>query len=222
VDSLLPVLIALGCVGLLALIVVLIVFSVRRERQRQARIRQWAERRGWTVTVRPRGIEWTSLLPGRNRRGVSLLLSGTLYGRPVAIAEYSYTVTTSTGTSGGSTTVTYNFIVTVARLPAWYPPVAVQPRGAMSKLGRSIFGDNAAATGHEEFDRRFRVVTKDPAASRALIGPALVGEHLAGRIPGWSLAGQDLLTWQVGPIKDPSQLETVAAPVLRIADLLGR
>jgi hypothetical protein len=222
VDNPVPVLIALGCAAFVALIVVLIVFSVRRERQRQARIRQWAASRGWTVTTKPRGIEWTSLLPGRNRRGVSLLLSGIQYGRPVAIAEYSYTVTTSTGSSGGSTTVTYNFIVTVVRLPTWYPPVAVQPRGAMSKLGRAIFGDNAAATGHEEFDRQFRVQTKDPAASRALVGPALIGEHLAGRLPAWSLAGSDLLTWQQGPIKDPSQLETVAVPVLRIADLLGR
>lgn len=221
-DNPVPVLIALGCAAFVALIVVLIVFSVRRERQRQARIRQWAASRGWTVTAKPGAMEWTSRLPGRNRRGVSLLLSGTLYGRPVTIAEYSYTTESMADSSGNRSTTTHYLLVTLVRLPGSYPPIAVQPRGALSKLGRAIFGEGAAATGHEEFDRQFRVETKDPAASRALVGPALVTEHLAGRIPAWSLAGQDLLTWQQGRIKDPSELETLAVPVVRVADLLGR
>jgi hypothetical protein len=222
VDNPVPVLIALGCAALLALIVVLIVFSVRQERQRQARIRHWAASRGWTVTTRPGAVEWTSRLPGGNRRGVSLILSGNLYRRPVAVAEYSYTTESMADSSGNRTTTTHHLLVMLVRLPVSYPPVAVQPRGALSKLGRAIFGDGAAATGHDEFDRRFRVQTKDPAASQALVGPALIGEHLADRIPAWSLAGQDLLTWQQGRLKDPSEVETLATPLVRVADLLGR
>jgi hypothetical protein len=227
-EAAVPVLVAFGIVAFIALVVVLIVFSVRRERERKARIEQWAASRGWTVTQRPGDFEWISQLPGRTRRRVSLLVSGTLNGRPVGVAEYSYTTTssTSTGTGTGSSTststTTHHLIVTVVGLDAAYPPVAVQPRGALSRLGRTIFGDNAAATGHDEFDRQFRVQTKDPAYSRTLVGPALIGEHLAGRAPAWSLAGQDLLMWQQGRISDPSQIEAAAAQLVRVADLLGR
>jgi hypothetical protein len=55
---------------------------------------------------------------------------------------------------------------------------------------------------------------KDP-ASRALVGPALIAEHLAGRIPAWSLAGQDLLAWQQGTLTDPSRVEALLAALIR-------
>jgi hypothetical protein len=214
VDTAIPFLVALGCAALLVLVVLLIVFSVRRERQRQARIRQWA--------AKPGAVEWASRLPGNTRRGVSLILSGTAYGWPVSVAEYSYTTESMSDSSGNRSTTTHHLIVTVVRLAVPYPPVAVQPRGALSRLGRAIFGDKAASTGHDDFDRQFRVQTKDPAASRALVGPALITEHLAGRVPAWSLAGQDLLTWQQGRIDDPSHVESLAAQLVRVAGLLGR
>ena len=208
--------IAVAVVGVIALIVLLAVFVARRERERQARISHWAVSRGWTVTPRPGTIEWTSRLPGGNRRGVSLALSGNVYGWPVCVAEYSYT------TSSGDGTTTHRYIVSALRLTVSYPPVEVQPRGGISRLGQAIFGDNGAATGHEEFDRHFRVCTKDPATSRALVGPALITEHLAGRIPAWSLAGQDLLAWQQGKIDDPSRIEALAAGLIHVATLIGR
>lgn len=186
-------LVGLGGLAVVALIVVLVVVSARRERARQARIRQWAANRGWTVTTRPGAFEWTSRLPGGNRRSVSLILSGTAYGRPVGVAEYTYTTESMTDSSGNRSTTTHHLIVTLVRLPVSYAPVAVQPRGALSRLGRAIFGDRAASTGHEDFDRQFRVQTKDPATSRALVGPALIAEHLAGRAPPWSIGG----AWRV-------------------------
>jgi hypothetical protein len=94
--------------------------------------------------------------------------------------------------------------------------------GALSRLGRSMFGDNAAATGHAAFDRQFRVQTRHPALAHSLLGPALITEHLAGRVPEWSLADRDLLTWQYGYISSPDQIVTFAAPLVRVAQLLGR
>lgn len=223
-ESAIIFLVVAGAAGVITLVIVLIVVAVRRERERKARIAHWAASRGWAMTLRPRGLEWTSRLPGRNRRGVSLMVTGSLGGWPVAVADYSYTTTSSTGTGSRSSTssTTHHFVVTAVRLGAAYPPVAVQPRGALSRLGRSIFGDNSAATGNGEFDRQFRVQTKEPAYSRTLVGPALVNEHLAGRVPAWSLAGPDLVTWRQGRIDDPSQIEAMAAQLLRVADLLGR
>jgi hypothetical protein len=196
-------------------LIALAVWRARRERARKAEISQWAVSRGWTVTPRPGVLEWTSRLPGTNRGGVSLIVSGTVNGWPVRVAEYSYT------TSSEDSTTTHRYVVTAVLLAAWYEPVAVQSRGGISRLGKAIFGDNAAATGHEDFDRQFRVKTTDLATSRALLGPALIAEHLAGQIPAWSLAGQDLLAWQEGKIGDASRIEGLAAGLVRVATLMG-
>lgn len=116
----------------------------------------------------------------------------------------------------------HRYLVTAVRLTASYPPLAVQPRGGLSRLGRAMFGDNAAATGYDTFDRQFRVHTRDPAYARTLVGLALIAEHLAGRVPEWSLAGYDLLAWQSGHLSDPHQIPTLAARLVRVAELLGR
>jgi hypothetical protein len=50
----------------------------------------------------------------------------------------------------------------------------------------------------------------------------LIAEHVAGRVPGWSLADRDLLTWRSGQIRSPDQIGMLAAPLVRVAQLLGR
>jgi hypothetical protein len=112
--------------------------------------------------------------------------------------------------------------VVVVRLPRPGPTVGVLPRHGLSKLGRAVFGDSATALGNESFDRAFRVYAKDPAAARQLIGPVLAGEHIAGRVPMWTLYQAELLTFQRGRITDPTQIPGLAAPAVRVAQLLGR
>jgi hypothetical protein len=213
--------VATGFIALTVLVVLLHVYRAQKERARQARISQWAASHGWTVTLRPRALEWCNQLPGHDRRGVSLILSGNVSGWPVSVADYSYVTTSSTGPDGATTRTRHRFIVTAVRLPGPYKPIAVQSRKGLSRVGRAIFGDGAAATGNEGFDRRFRVQTKDPATSRALIGPTLISEHLAERIPEWNLAGQNLLTWQSGKIEDPSCIQPLADRLVYVATLFG-
>jgi hypothetical protein len=161
------------------------------------------------------------LLPGRNRRGVAQALSGTVRGRPVSVAEYAYT-TTSTDSENRSTSTTHRYVVVVVGLGRPYPWIAVESRGALSKLGRKLFGDGQAATGNDEFDRRFRVATKEPAVARQVVGPQLMAAHLAGAVPTWTVSGHELLTYREGSIAQPEQVPALAEPALRIADLLGR
>jgi hypothetical protein len=49
----------------------------------------------------------------------------------------------------------------------------------------------------------------------------LIVEHLAGRVPGWSLAGRNLLAWQPGGGVEPDQFATLVAPFARVAELLA-
>ena len=78
-----------GGVALVTLLVIAGVVSARRERERIRRIGEWAARHRWTVEKNPT-VDWTNRLPGKNRRGVSLLVHGTVRGYGVGVAEYSY------------------------------------------------------------------------------------------------------------------------------------
>lgn len=219
----------IGGAALLSLLVVAGVIAVRRERERIRRIGAWAARHGWSFVKNP-SVGWAARLPGRNGR-VSLLVHGAVRGYGVGVAEYSYTEKRTSyephRTTGGSafrtSTTTYSYLVTVVSTPRSYPAVAVARRRALSRLGRVMFGDGTAAIRHPEFDRQFRVATRDPAAARALLGPALVAEQLSGRLPEWSLAGHEILAWrQNGSVTDPARIPALTAPLLRVAELLGR
>jgi len=217
----------LGGFALMALFIVMGVVRAARHRERErarlAGIRRWAARFHWVVETSTTA-QWQARLPSERGQGhgVTLMVSGVVNGRPVTVAEYFY-VTESMADSGGSrSTTTHHLVVTATQLATDYSPIAVQPRRALSRLGRAMFGADATATGHEDFDRQFRVHTKNPTLVRTLLGRALISEHLAGRIPPWDLAGRDLLIWQRGRIDDPRQVPGLVMPLLRVADLLGR
>jgi hypothetical protein len=217
------VLIGVGCAALVVLMVVGIVVSVRKDRRRRAALREWAARHGWTYTEEP-SAEWARRLPGTRRRGLTLMLSGVVDGYPVSVADYYYQTESTSGTGAQSSTSTTNhyLVVVAVRLGREGPTVGVAPRHGLSKLGRAIFGEGKSATGYEPFDRDFKVTARDPAAARQLVGPALAAEHLAGRVPAWSLKGNDLLTFHQGRLTDPARIPALVGPLVRVATLLGR
>jgi hypothetical protein len=160
---------------------------------------------------------------------VRLLLTGLIGERQVSVGNYVYETTstsTSTGADGSTstttTTHTHHLIVVVVPVHDAAPSLTLHQRGAVSRLGRRIFGDPATATGHEEFDRRFRIESMTPDAARAQFGPRLIAAQLAGEVPVWSLHNGTLLTYQQGRIKDPAMAPGFAAGLVRVANLLGR
>jgi hypothetical protein len=210
----------LGVVGA-GFIAVALLVDGRLDRRRRDWIGQWAAQHGWTVE-KDSAVGWTSRLPGRDPYGVSLVVSGMVNGRRFSVADYSYIRFQPVRSESTSRTGTpRHLIVAVIQLGESYPPVAVQPRRTLSRLRRVWFGDRATATGHAEFDRRFRVVAQDPAA-RGLVDPALIVEHLAGRVPPWSVAGTELLNYQPGELRDPGQVLVAVGALSRVVELFGR
>ncbi|MFX0574798.1 hypothetical protein [Nocardia nepalensis] len=204
---------------IITLLVVLIPLSIRAERARRAALWQWATEHGWTFAenVRP---HWISRLPGGRRERIGVMMTGKIGGRWVTVADYSYQTTSSSGDT--TTTHTHHFIAVVVLLDRPLPPTAVHTRGAISKLGRSMFGDSPNATGDEWFDAQFRIATADPDYGRWLVGKPLRDAHVAGAVPTWSIAGQELLTYTPGQLHHPDTIPTLAAPLNHVADLLGR
>ncbi|MFE2957908.1 hypothetical protein [Nocardia tengchongensis] len=201
--------------GPLLLVVTLGIVSAQRDRERKARVWQWAVTNGWQFQE---GIAapWTDRLPGRNRRGLGLVLTGMMGGRWVTVAEYSYQTSDSDGTT------THRYIVVRVMLDRPHPWLAVERRGLVSQFGRALFGDKPGATGNVMFDSRYRIATANAAHAKAAISPALIDAHLTGWLPYWSLLGNELLACtSTGKIKDPNQIPSYAGSLLRVADLLG-
>ncbi|HZN17531.1 MAG TPA: hypothetical protein VFB84_04975 [Micromonosporaceae bacterium] len=197
--------------------------SARRDQDRQERVQQWAVEHRWVYTPSPQ-VGWGARLPGGNSGVVRWVLSGTLQGYPVSIADYTFTEVIGDVTGGVPATMyTRHLLVLVVRLGQPYPSIAVQPLAALAAIGRAIFGDRGEAVGDERFDHQFRIVTEaDRGYARQLVGPALVTEHIAGTVPTWSLQGDELLVYRAQELDDPEQIPTLAAPLIRVADLLGR
>jgi hypothetical protein len=55
-----------------------------------------------------------------------------------------------------------------------------------------------------------------------LLGPGLIDAHVAGRVPAWSLEGADLVTYEQGRLDGAESVAVRAAPLVRVATLLGR
>lgn len=201
-----------------ALLVLLIVLAHRREKARRQALERWALANEWQIIRRPQ-VEWGRRMPGRNKRGVSLAVSGTLRGRPATIAEYAYTTTTGSA-NGATSTETHRFVLLLVLLGREHPTMAVYRRSSLSKLGRTLFGDKPTAIGYEPFDGTYRVTAGDAGSVRSVLAPALVNEHVKGALPPWSLEGRQLLTYRVGRIGDPATIPAQLEPLLRVADLI--
>jgi hypothetical protein len=183
--------------------------------QWRQRVAEWARKHGWRAEVRPR-VEWTERLPGKNHWGVTMLVSGETGGREVAVGNYSYTTITDHSTR------THFLVVSTVRVPTPTPSVAVYRRGPASKFGRYLLGGSFISTGNAAFDRKFRIQAKNRDEASALFGPTLIAEHLAGRLPMWSLRDGMLLSYTHGQFRKPAEVPGAVAPLVRVADLLGR
>ncbi|WP_063016341.1 hypothetical protein [Nocardia niwae] len=214
-------------VSFVVLLAVAIPLAIRAERARKATLGQWAAAHGWTFAESGRA-QWTARLPGRNSRGLGVTMSRQLGDRWVTVAEYSYRTTSSSSTSTtgttSTTTTTHHFVVVVVLLDRMYPPIEVLPRGLLSQLGRAMFGDKPTATGNVLFDSQYRIATADPGYAKAVVGPPLIDAHIARTVPPWSLVGAELLTFvrTSSALRDPSAIPGYAAPLLQVAELLGR
>ncbi|MFE3192641.1 hypothetical protein ACFXHA_26780 [Nocardia sp. NPDC059240] len=204
----------------IVLLIVLIPITIRAERARKDRIRQWAATYGWSFQERA-GAAWTGRVPGHNRHGIGVTVTGRMGGRWVTVSEYSYETTSHSGDS--THTTTHHYIVALAMLDRPHPPLAVRHRGLMSQFGRALFGDKPTATGNVMFDARFRIDAADPAHAKAMVSPALMAAHIAGAVPQWSLYGNELLMYTPvsGRIQDPRQIPWYAGQISQVADLLG-
>jgi hypothetical protein len=188
------------------------------QRRRYGRVRRWAEANGWTVVESPQ-VNWPDRLPGGGR--VTLLLSGVVEGRSVAVGEYQHThpsVTASREHSRHDTTTT-SYVVAGVRLDRRYAPFSLHKTDLGEKVLRSIVGRSTVPLGYGPFDRKHRIVAANPADIPRYLTPPLVNDLTAGVAPLWSIQDTELIVYRLGTI-DPSRIPAAATEAIRMAQVL--
>ncbi|WP_225729611.1 MULTISPECIES: hypothetical protein [unclassified Nocardia] len=214
----------LAVVAVLILGLVAIPLRSHAEYKRLEALRQWATARGWSF-AESGGAEWITRMPGTRRRGIGAIMSGQVNGRWMTIAEYWYlTEQTGTDSRGRSRTRTHTtyYVATVVHLDQSHPHIEVRTRGALSLLGRAVFGEKPTATGNPVFDKDFRILAADPQYSGWLVSKPLIDAHVARAVPEWSVVGNQLLAYYPGRLRDPDVAYGRGIGLLRVAELLGR
>ncbi|MEV6487656.1 hypothetical protein AB0M20_03315 [Actinoplanes sp. NPDC051633] len=200
-----------ACVAVTLLVVVLALVGARGQRRRRERMRVWGERNGWTYSHRP-GVDWGRHLPGGNRNGVEDLFTAVIDGRRVNVGEYSVTDAATENVQN-----THFWVVSAAALGRPLPAARLEPRGAGSRIKQKMLGPGATATGHPEFDRRFRIETDMPAVVGRWFSAPLILAQLNGQAPpSWSVYGTELLCHRPGRL-DLNEISAHAASVVALA-----
>jgi hypothetical protein len=185
-----------------------------KRHRRWVRLREWARDNAWTLVAEP-VVDWGSRLPGGNKHGVTLALSGAVGGRRTSIGEYSFDEAVTT--TSGHTTTTHEYVVLVLHLdrPSGY--LGVLPSDVLERWGRTLLGVGTTI-GVGDFDERHRVVG-DPGRASYALSAELVAAHVAGVAPPWTLYGTELVTWYPGRI-DLDHLGEQVGPLHLVARLL--
>jgi len=204
--------------GILAFAAVVVVLGRLRAGEAMATLESWARTSGWTIERQP-DTGWTRRVSGRDDDRVTFAVRGVVDGRAVAVAEYHY----SKAYNGalGRRGQTYDRVLLVAQLRRPARTVAVSRRKSWQRSQHFMERDRPTSVGVEAFDLEYRVEAPDVRAVRMVIGEHLIAEHIAGRLPDWSVEGTEVLTYRDGRLGgDLSGIPTQFSAILRVAELI--
>lgn len=186
----------------------------RRHQERVA----WATARGWRLRARRRDLErrWRGrpFAVGHSRRATSVL-TGTYAGRPATSFQYQCTV------GSGKNQQRRVFHVVAVRLPTSLPTLELTPEGLATRIATALGGQDIDFES-EEFNRAWRVQSRDPRFAHAVVHPRLMERLLQ---PDAStpvrIEGADVLTWSPGPQR-VELIEPRLAVLTAVADAIPR
>ncbi len=146
-------------IGIIALVVVGIVFGHLAAQKRRAAMLAVANRLGLSFDPSkdrdlPRQFGFLDRLHQGHNRYAFNILSGTYTGHDLTLFDYHYQ------TGSGKNTHHFYLSFFILRLPGVFPELVVQPEGFFSKIAQAIGYEDIDFESHE-FSRKFCVRSKD-------------------------------------------------------------
>ncbi|MGV8977086.1 MAG: hypothetical protein ACOH17_03495 [Cellulomonas sp.] len=166
------------------------------QRKRTEQLTAWAATIGWrfegsdpTLTTR-----WTGQPFGQGHsRKATDVLRGRFEGMPATSFTYRWT------TGSGKEESTYVRHVIALDLPAFLPNVELTPDGFGAKLAKAVGGQDIQFES-DDFNRAWRVTSRDLAVAHAIVNPLLMERLLRADATGECLRieGTSILSWATG------------------------
>jgi hypothetical protein len=214
----------MGLVLFTALVIVLAIAGWRADRRRRERNVAFATSQGWTYSAEdPSLVVLCSTQPfgeGDSQR-VREATRGKHRGRDFVVFGYQYD-TESTDAQGHTTRTTHFFQVASIEVPGRMPIVRITPESAFSRMAET-FGGKDIEVESEEFNRRWRVWSRDARAASAILVPTMIDRLLksdAQKVPFVFEPGL-LMTYEDGKLNLPRFVSRVDL-LCSIADLVPK
>jgi hypothetical protein len=183
----------------LLLVIAVGIYGYQADKKRRALLQAFALSNGWTYEAD--NSAWcdrfvgTPFGEGDSRRARNVL-QGRYGERDMVAFDYSYE-TSSTDSKGNRTTTTHRFAVCALRLPAVLPTLELTPESALTRLaGHLGFADVELES--EDFNRHYRVSTRNPKFAYDVLNPRAMAALLARPALHMRLSGIDALCWENG------------------------
>jgi len=171
--------------SIVALFVVFVVVSSRRNRARTEALGGVAQSAGLAFTPKAdvaavRAIADVPLFDRGHSKRVVNLMSGRLDGQQVAVFDYSYTVG-----AGKARNTTEQTVVLLPSAKASLPDLQMAPENFLTRIGEAIGFKDIDLESNPEFSRRYVVRGADEDAIREALSPR-AAPYFAGH-EGWSV-----------------------------------
>jgi hypothetical protein len=154
------------------------------ERQRHARNRAFAARMGWSYVAEdralPKTFESTPFGVGHSRRATDVM-RGVVRDRGVLVFGYHY----ETGSGGDEHR--FDLQVCVVDVPGRVPIVRLSPENLGTRIATALGGVDVEVES-DDFNREWKVWTRDKRAAHALLSPRMIERLLERDLAGRTIA----------------------------------
>jgi hypothetical protein len=181
------------------------------EQKRRARVEAFARSNGWSYTASD--VSWcvrftgTPFDTGDNLKARNVL-QGSWHGVPMVAFDYSYETHTSDSKGGRSTTV-HRFAVCGVQLRAPLPTLELTPESVLTRVAGALGLDDIELES-EDFNRRYRVKSRDPKFAYDVLNARTMAALLGRRPLHLRISGADALCWESGKLQPVGVLEQLS------------
>jgi hypothetical protein len=196
-------------IGVIAVVLILVVGSTRRERARRQHLWTYALRSGWSRVPTDAALPWPVVEAAGSVRA-RMVVGARIDRFDVWLVWHHWT---ESGSENSTRDLTRYFVW----LGRPRPDVRVVRR---TRLGAALFPVRGAGTGDAEFDERFVVRGVDDAAALDVLTPVVRQAMVAGDLPGWEVLDGTLIT-AYDDVPTVEDLQDRANAITEIARLLA-
>ncbi len=190
-------------VGAAVVAVAVAAYAWWADQRRRELLMAFCRSKGWAFALEDPSLvdRWSGTPFGvGQRRRARQVVSGTDRRRPLVAFDYSY-VTSSSDTSGRRSEQTHHFAVVVLALPTWLPRLQLTPENLLTRAASAIGLDPDIDLESEDFNRRYRVTSRQPKFASDVLTPRTMQALLAQPAGAMRVDGNALVGWESGRLE---------------------